>query len=87
MQSHAIAGYAGYWFNSGVPMKWLWVCCLLSCSLTVSAQALRVGFGTHKPPYIFENEARGLEHDIVMTAARRGAVGWSRWRTTRRWNV
>ncbi|MFP6861522.1 MAG: transporter substrate-binding domain-containing protein [Pseudomonas sp.] len=55
-------------------MKWLWVCCLLSCSLNVSAQALRVGFGTHKPPYVFENEARGLEYDIVMTAAQRGGL-------------
>jgi polar amino acid transport system substrate-binding protein len=55
-------------------MKWLWVCCLLSCSLTASAQGLRVGFGTHKPPYIFEKEARGLEYDIVMTAAQRGGL-------------
>ncbi|WP_422911537.1 substrate-binding periplasmic protein [Pseudomonas sp. MAC6] len=55
-------------------MKWMWVLLLLSCSLVVSAQGLRVGFGTHKPPYIFENEARGLEHDIVMTAAQRGGL-------------
>lgn len=55
-------------------MKWLWVCCLLLCSLAVSAQALRVGFGTHKPPYIFENESKGLEYDIVMTAAQRGGL-------------
>ena len=74
MQSQVIAGYAGPWFNSSIAMKWVWVCCLLSCSLNVSAQALRVGFGTHKPPYIFENEARGLEHDIVMTAAQRGGL-------------
>lgn len=74
MQSQGIAGYAGGWFNSGIAMKWLWVCCLLLSSLSVSAQALRVGFGTHKPPYIFENEARGLEHDIVMAAAQRGGL-------------
>jgi len=74
VQSRGIAGYAGGWFNSGIAMKWLWVCCLLLPSLNVSAQALRVGFGTHKPPYIFENEARGLEHDIVMTAAQRGGL-------------
>lgn len=56
-------------------MKGLWVfCCLLSCSLTVSAQVLRVGFGTNKPPYIFEKEARGLEYDLVMTAAQRGGL-------------
>lgn len=74
MQSRAITGYAGRWFNSVMAMKWLWVCCVLLCSLSVSAQALRVGFGTHKPPYIFENQARGLEHDIVMTAAQRGGM-------------
>lgn len=74
MQSDAIAGYAGLWSNLGIAMKWLWVCCLLSCSLSVSAQALRVGFGTHKPPYIFESEASGLEYDIVMTAAQRGGL-------------
>jgi polar amino acid transport system substrate-binding protein len=74
MQNHATAGYAGQRSNLGVVMKLLWVCCLLSCSLTVSAQTLRVGFGTHKPPYIFENEARGLEYDIVMTAAQRGGL-------------
>lgn len=32
----------------------------------VLADELKVGFGTHKPPYIFESEARGLEYDIVM---------------------
>lgn len=32
---------------------------------------LRVGFGTDKPPYIFENEKRGLEYDIVVAAARK----------------
>jgi polar amino acid transport system substrate-binding protein len=55
-------------------MKWLWLCCLLSCSLTVTAQTLRIGFGTHKPPYLFENEARGLEYDIVMAAAQRSGL-------------
>jgi polar amino acid transport system substrate-binding protein len=56
-------------------MKGLWVfCCLLPCSLMVSAQGLRVGFGPHKPPYIFENEARGLEYDIVMAAAKSGRL-------------
>ncbi|WP_339079752.1 transporter substrate-binding domain-containing protein [Pseudomonas sp. TMP9] len=55
-------------------MKWLWVWCLLLCSVAVSAQSLRVGFGSHKPPYIFENEARGLEYDIVMAAAKRGGL-------------
>ena len=51
-------------------MKWMWVLLLLSCSLVVSAQGLRVGFGTHKPPYLFEGQGRGLEYDIVVAAAR-----------------
>ncbi|WP_298187695.1 transporter substrate-binding domain-containing protein [uncultured Pseudomonas sp.] len=55
-------------------MKGLWVFFLLACSLTASAQSLRVGFGTNKPPYIFENQARGLEYDIVMAAAQRGGL-------------
>ena len=50
-------------------MKWLWMWVLLFISLTASAQSLRFGFGTHKPPYIYENQARGLEYDIVLAAA------------------
>jgi len=34
----------------------------------VMAEPLRIGFGTHKPPYVFENEGRGLEYDIVAAA-------------------
>lgn len=34
----------------------------------VAAEYLRMGFGSHKPPYIFENESRGLEYDIVVAA-------------------
>ncbi len=74
MQNQLIGSYAWRRFNSGIDMKWLWVCSLLVCSLNVSAQTLRVGFGTNKPPYIFESEARGLEHDIVMAAAQRGGM-------------
>jgi polar amino acid transport system substrate-binding protein len=55
-------------------MKWLWVFFLLVFSLMASAQSLRVGFGTHKPPYIFEDQARGLEYDIVMAALQRGGL-------------
>lgn len=32
---------------------------------------LRLGFGTDKPPYIFESEKRGLEYDILVEAAKR----------------
>src|SRR3990167_1466254 len=74
MQNQLIGSYAWRRFNSGIDMKWLWVCSLLVCSLNVSAQTLRVGFGTNKPPYIFESEARGLEQDIVMAAAQRGGM-------------
>ena len=30
---------------------------------------MRVGFGTNKPPYVFEDAKNGLEVDIVMQAA------------------
>lgn len=56
--------------HKGVAMKVCWGLSLLLLSLTVSAQTLRLGFGTDKPPYVFENEGRGLEYDIVMEAAR-----------------
>lgn len=55
-------------------MKWLWVIFFLSVSVSASAQNFRVGFGTQKPPYVFENEPRGLEYDIVMEAAQRGGL-------------
>lgn len=42
----------------------------LLLALDARAELLRIGFGTHKPPYVFENEARGLEYDIVAAAAR-----------------
>jgi polar amino acid transport system substrate-binding protein len=47
---------------------WPWLFLLLAPS--VLAESLRIGFGTHKPPYVFEGEARGLEHDIVAAAVR-----------------
>src|SRR5579863_8377000 len=34
-------------------------------------QMLRIGFGSNKPPYVFESEKRGLEYDIVVDAARK----------------
>lgn len=43
---------------------WLW----LLLAPVVMAEPLRIGFGTHKPPYVFENEKRGLEYDIVAAA-------------------
>ncbi len=48
---------------------------LLLASATSAAdgdsRVLRLGFGTNKPPYVFENDRRGLEYDIVVAAARR----------------
>ncbi len=35
------------------------------------ADPFRIGFGTNKPPYIFENEGKGLEYDVVQAALRR----------------
>lgn len=45
----------------GVLLPWL--------ATMVPAQELRVGFGTNKPPYVFEGEPRGLEYDLVSRAA------------------
>ena len=48
--------------------RWLGV--MLAClSATVAAEVLHVGFGTHKPPYVFEGEPRGLEYELVDRAA------------------
>ncbi len=32
------------------------------------AEVLLVGFGTHKPPYVFEGEDKGLEYELVEAA-------------------
>ena len=47
---------------------WLWLVLLLAP--VACAESLRIGFGTHKPPYVFEGEHRGLEYDIVAAAVR-----------------
>lgn len=47
-----------------------WMLVLLSCwAVTATAQVLHVGFGTHKPPYVYEGEPRGLEYELVERAA------------------
>ncbi len=52
-------------------MQWLLGCLLFGLSmLAVGGEPLRLGFGTHKPPYVFEGEPRGLEYEIVVAAAR-----------------
>jgi polar amino acid transport system substrate-binding protein len=47
-----------------------WVLVLLHgfCVPNLAAETLRIGFGSHKPPYIFENEQRGLEYEIIIAA-------------------
>ncbi|MHA6493977.1 substrate-binding periplasmic protein [Pseudomonas borbori] len=50
-------------------MRWLLGFTLLFASQLLMAEHLRLGFGTHKPPYIFENEPRGLEYEIINAAA------------------
>lgn len=50
-------------------MRAVWVAVVACFSLGALAEPLRLGFGTHKPPYIFEGETRGLEYDIVVAAA------------------
>ncbi|WJN58160.1 ABC transporter substrate-binding protein [Pseudomonas sp. SO81] len=47
---------------------WPWLVLLLAPA--APAEPLRIGFGTHKPPYVFEGESRGLEYDIVVAAVR-----------------
>lgn len=39
-------------------------------SLPVSADPFRIGFGTNKPPYVFEAENKGLDYDVVQAALR-----------------
>ena len=52
-------------------MQWMWGMMLLWFSFTIAAEPLLLGIGTHKPPYVFEGEARGLEYEIVAAAAKR----------------
>jgi polar amino acid transport system substrate-binding protein len=52
-------------------MQWLWGIGLVLLSMLALAEPLRLGFGTNKPPYVFEGEARGLEYEIVVAAAQR----------------
>lgn len=49
--------------------RW-WLGGVLTClTVTAAAEVLHVGFGTHKPPYVFEGEPRGLEYELVDRAA------------------
>lgn len=51
--------------------------CALACfalawipALHAVADAYRIGFGTNKPPYVFEVEHKGLEYEVVEAALR-----------------
>ncbi|SMC20571.1 amino acid ABC transporter substrate-binding protein, PAAT family (TC 3.A.1.3.-) [Andreprevotia lacus DSM 23236] len=48
---------------------WLGLLCL--CTMAHADAPLRVGFGSNKPPYVFEAERAGLDVDLVVAAARR----------------
>jgi len=41
----------------------------LLVEVVAAADSLRMGFGTHKPPYVFEGQQQGLEYEIVAAAA------------------
>ena len=51
-------------------LRRLWPLLLVLWVPAAMAQTLRIGFGTHKPPYVFENEPRGWEYELVVAAAR-----------------
>lgn len=56
---------------------WRTALCLLITALAGTgawADTLRIGFGSDKPPYIFEAERRGIEYDIVVEAAKRAGM-------------
>ncbi|VXC57753.1 Polar amino acid transport system substrate-binding protein [Pseudomonas sp. 8Z] len=49
--------------------RWWWGVLLSLWALAASAEQLNVGFGSNKPPYVFEGEPRGLEYELVGRAA------------------
>ncbi len=48
--------------------------CLCSPLGQAAERVLRVGFGTHKPPYVYEGEPRGLEYEIIAAAMQAGGL-------------
>jgi polar amino acid transport system substrate-binding protein len=56
--------------NQELHMDRCWLGLLLLClAAGAFGETLRIGFGTHKPPYVFEGEPRGLEFELVDRAA------------------
>lgn len=54
-------------------MRYLWLACLLVFTVA-KADPIVVGFGFHKPPYIFENQRTGLEFELVEAAFKAAAI-------------
>lgn len=48
----------------------LWGVLLLGLPWLALGEELRFGFGTQKPPYVYEGEERGLELEIITAAAK-----------------
>ncbi len=57
---------------------WAQACALLLVSVFsvtgVHAEAVSVGFGEHRPPYVFAGESRGLEYELFAAAAQAGGM-------------
>lgn len=49
--------------------KWFIGIVLAGVTLLAQGETLRFGFGTEKPPYVFEAEQRGLEVEIIAAAS------------------
>jgi polar amino acid transport system substrate-binding protein len=47
---------------------------VLLATTPATAETINFGFGTDKPPYVFEHEARGLEYDIIQAAMREAGL-------------
>lgn len=52
-------------------MRWTLGVVLALLSLVCGAETLSLGFSNSKPPFIFAEERRGLEYDIIVAAAQR----------------
>ncbi|SEL35131.1 polar amino acid transport system substrate-binding protein [Atopomonas hussainii] len=51
------------WFKQSL------IVALSMLALPLAAETLQVGFGPHRPPYVFENQAKGLEYELFVAAA------------------
>ena len=51
-------------------IAWGSLICVCANVSQLQAAKLKLGFGTNKPPYVYEFESRGLEFDLVAAALR-----------------